>query len=87
MKSIVNWGVLSTAKIGREQVIPAIQASRYSRVLGIGSGNSDFAKTIALQHGIERVYDSYDKVLKIRRLRQCIYPYPIICMWSGQSKH
>lgn len=76
MKSIVNWGVLSTAKIGREQVIPAIQASRYSRVLGIGSGNSDFAKTIALQHGIERVYDSYDKVLEDPKIEAVYIPLP-----------
>lgn len=76
MKSIVNWGVLSTAKIGREQVIPAIQKSKFSRVLGIGSENSDFAKTIASQHGIERVYDSYDKVLEDPEIEAVYIPLP-----------
>ncbi|QRX63529.1 Gfo/Idh/MocA family oxidoreductase [Dysgonomonadaceae bacterium zrk40] len=76
MNSIVNWGVLSTAKIGREQVIPAIQASQFSRVLGIGSENSDLAKTIASQHGIERIYNSYKKLLKDPQIEAVYIPLP-----------
>lgn len=76
MKSIVNWGVLSTAKIGREQVIPAIQKSKFSRVLGIGSENRDFAKKIASQHGIDRIYDSYNKILEDPEIEAIYIPLP-----------
>ena len=34
MAQTVNWGILSTAKIGREKVIPAMQKGSVSRVLG-----------------------------------------------------
>lgn len=76
MKRIVNWGVLSTAKIGREKVIPAIQASKCSRVLGIGSENREFATTIAAQHGIERIYDSYEKLLEDPDIEVVYIPLP-----------
>jgi len=76
MKRIVNWGVLSTAKIGREKVIPAIQESQCSRVLGIGSENTDFVKTIAAQHGIERIYDSYEKLLEDSDIEAVYIPLP-----------
>jgi predicted dehydrogenase len=33
----IRWGVLSTAKIGREKVIPAIQQSKYGSVIAIAS--------------------------------------------------
>lgn len=76
MERKVNWGVLSTAKIGREKVIPAIQASKFSRVVGISSENKDFAKTIADQHGIEKVYDSYEKLLQDPEIEIVYIPLP-----------
>ena len=33
----VSWGVLSTAKIGREKVIPAMQQGQYSKMDAIAS--------------------------------------------------
>ena len=36
-KNIVNWGIISTAKIGWEHVIPAIKKSKNSKVLGLAS--------------------------------------------------
>ena len=33
----VNWGILSTAKIGREKVIPAMQKGQWSHVGAIAS--------------------------------------------------
>ena len=33
----VRWGVLSTAKIGLEKVIPAMQIGKYSEIAAIAS--------------------------------------------------
>ena len=37
----VRWGILSTAKIGREKVIPAMQASEYCEIVAIASANKE----------------------------------------------
>ena len=37
MKDRISWGVLSTAKIGREKVIPAMQRGTYCQVAAIAS--------------------------------------------------
>lgn len=59
----VNWGVLSTAKIGTDKVIPAIQGSDHGRVLGIASRGHDRAESAARDLGIERSYGSYEELL------------------------
>lgn len=76
MERKVKWGVLSTAKIGREKVITAIQASKFSQVVGIGSENTDFAKAIADQHEIEKIYDSYEKILEDPEIEVVYIPLP-----------
>ena len=38
-KRIINWGILSTAKIGWEHVIPAIKKSKNSKVKALASRN------------------------------------------------
>jgi predicted dehydrogenase len=59
----VSWGVLSSAHIGMAKVIPAIQASRRGRVLGIASRDAGRAAAVARSLGIERSYGSYDELL------------------------
>src|SRR5258708_1305656 len=63
MEKRVRWGVISTADIGRKRVIPAIQASRNSIVLGIASRDEDRARACAKDLGIERAYGSYEALL------------------------
>lgn len=43
----IRWGILSTAKIGREKVIPAIQAGEYCEVVGIASRSRGRAQAVA----------------------------------------
>jgi len=59
----VNWGVLSTAKIAREHVIPAMQAGDATNVLAIASREEDRARDLARQFGIPKAYGSYDALL------------------------
>lgn len=59
----LRWGVLSTAKIGREQVIPAINASQYGEVTAIASRDQDRAVETAESLDIGKVYGDYDTLL------------------------
>lgn len=59
----IRWGVLSTAKIAREKVIPATQRSRFGTISAIASRELAHAKAVATQLGIEQAYGSYDELL------------------------
>jgi predicted dehydrogenase len=59
----IRWGVLSTAKIGVEKVIPAIQRSQRGRVTAIASRDKARAQAAAGKLGIEKAYGSYAELL------------------------
>ena len=46
-KKIIHWGILSSAKIGWEHVIPAILKSKNSKLVAIASRNTLRAKKLA----------------------------------------
>ncbi|WP_281926620.1 Gfo/Idh/MocA family protein [Roseibium album] len=60
--SKIRWGIVSTAKIGREKVIPGIKASKTGVVAAIASRNRDKAGEIAGELGIEKAYGSYEEL-------------------------
>ena len=74
--SKVRWGVLSTAKIGREKVIPAMQAGMHSQITAIASANTEQAKAIAKEHNIATVYDSYEALLADPNIDAVYIPLP-----------
>lgn len=59
----VRWGILSTAKIGREKVIPGIQRSQTGIAAAIASRDGARARAAADQLGIEKSYGSYEELL------------------------
>jgi predicted dehydrogenase len=59
----IRWGILSTARIATEHVIPAIQTSRYGSVSAISSRDQASAETVAARLGIGRAYGSYEALL------------------------
>jgi predicted dehydrogenase len=59
----VRWGVLSTASIGTEKVIPAMQRAEGCEVVAIASRDSARAAEAAADLGIDRSYGSYDDLL------------------------
>jgi len=61
--SKVRWGILSTAKIGRVQVIPAMQKGEYVEVTAIASRNAEKAHSTADELGIAKVYADYESLL------------------------
>lgn len=61
--SKIRWGVLSTALIGTEKVIPAIQRSQRGRVTAIASRDKARAEAVARDLGIDKDYGSYAELL------------------------
>ncbi|PUA28878.1 MAG: NAD-binding protein [Cellvibrio sp. 79] len=59
----LRWGVLSTAKIGREKVIPALQNSAHNQVVAICSRTLESAQTVADQLHITKAYGHYHELL------------------------
>jgi predicted dehydrogenase len=76
MSDFVAWGVLSTAKIAREKVIPAIQQSERGRVRAIASRNEAVAKEAAEDLKIDRAYGSYEDLLADPEIEAVYIPLP-----------
>ena len=58
-----RWGVISTAKIGVEKVIPAMQRCESAEVVAIASRDAQKAASAARRLGIDRHYGSYEELL------------------------
>jgi predicted dehydrogenase len=58
-----RWGVLSTAKIAREQLLPAMLDSENGTVTAIASREFDKARALATRFGAEHAFGSYDELL------------------------
>lgn len=72
----VRWGVLSTAKIGSETVIPALQAAASCEVVALASRNLERAEAAAEAQGLPAAYGSYEALLADPDLDAVYIPLP-----------
>ena len=72
----IKWGILSSAKIGLKQVIPAIQQGELSEVIAICSRSLEKAKVAASSLGIEKAYGSYEALLQDPEVDVIYNPLP-----------
>jgi predicted dehydrogenase len=72
----VRWGVLGTAKIATEHVIPAMKASAYCEVVAIASRNLARAEETARWLGLSRAYGSYEELLGAADIDAVYIPLP-----------
>ena len=75
MKKLL-WGVLSTAKIGLEKVIPAMQKGKHCEMAAIASQSLEKAQTAAAQLGIPKAYGSYAELLADAEIDAVYIPLP-----------
>jgi len=82
--SKIRWGILSTAKIGTEQVIPAMQSGKYCEIMAIASRNLDKAQAAARRLGIPKAYGSYEELLADPDIDAIYNPLPnhLLVHWS-----
>jgi len=71
-----RWGVLSTAKIARDHVIPAILESENSVLAGIASRDEARARALADRFGAPRAFGSYDALLASDEIDGVYIPLP-----------
>ncbi len=60
---MIKWGILSTAKIGIDRVIPAILESENGIVAAIASRDEKKARTVATRFAIPNAFGSYEELL------------------------
>lgn len=63
MTEKIRWGILSTARIGRDRVIPAMQKAHNAEVTAVASRNLATAESFAADLGIPRAFGSYEEML------------------------
>jgi len=76
MPTKLRWGILSTAKIGIKQVIPAIQQSSNGGVAAIASRDAQTAQAVAKPLNIPRTPGSYDALLDDPEIDAIYIPLP-----------
>lgn len=62
MNKPVNWGIISTAKIGQVHVIPAMQKSDEINIAALASRDLSRAEEVAKELGIAKAYGSYEEL-------------------------
>jgi len=73
---MLRFGILSTATIGKEHVIPAIQSATNANVVGIASRKLSSAKRLAQQCGATFAFGSYDEMLASDDIDAVYIPLP-----------
>ncbi|MGH9167033.1 MAG: Gfo/Idh/MocA family protein [Acidimicrobiia bacterium] len=72
----LRWGVLGTAKVARQKVIPAIQSAPRCEVVAIASRDPVRAGEAAQSLGIGRAYGSYQELLEDPEVEAVYIPLP-----------
>ena len=71
-----RWGVLSTAKIGREQLLPAIVDSENGVLSAIASRDLSKAKALGERFGARHAFGSYEELLASKEVDGVYIPLP-----------
>jgi predicted dehydrogenase len=83
----IRWGILSTARIATNHVIPGIAASRYGSVAAIASRDLGTAREVASGLGIGRAHGSYEELLADPEVDAVYNPLPnhLHISWSVKA--
>ena len=73
---MIRWGILGTAKIAREQLVPAIQASRNGTLQAVASRSQASADAFAERFGMPLAYGSYEDLLSSPEVDAIYIPLP-----------
>ncbi|MEI5679114.1 MULTISPECIES: Gfo/Idh/MocA family protein [unclassified Mesorhizobium] len=71
-----RWGVLSTAKIAREQLLPAIADAQNGVISAIASRDAQKARALADRFGAPQAFGSYDELLASDTVDGVYIPLP-----------
>ncbi len=74
--AVLRWGILSTAGIAREKVIPGIQRADRCRIVAIASRDAVRAAQVAREVGIPTAHGSYQALLADPNVDAVYIPLP-----------
>ena len=72
----VKWGVISTANIGLEKVLPGMMKSADIEIVAISSRKLKSAQAAAAKLGIPKAYGSYEAMLADPEIEAVYNPLP-----------
>src|SRR5271170_7627161 len=72
----VRWGILSTAAIGLNKVIPAMRRAEHCAIVAIASRDLARAKSAADKLGIPKAFGSYQELLADAEVEAIYNPLP-----------
>jgi len=72
----VRWGVLSTANIGTQKVLPAMQQGQFCEIAALASRSQATGQAAATRLGIPKVYGSYEALLADPEIDAIYNPLP-----------
>ena len=72
----IKWGILGTAKIAQEKVIPAMLKGKFTEITAIASRDLNRAQETAKKFGIPKAYGSYDELLHDGDIQTVYIPLP-----------
>lgn len=73
---MLKFGIMSTAKIGYEQVVPAIQQASNAKLVAVASRDGKRAKSMAETFNAPLAYDSYEALLESSEFDAVYIPLP-----------
>ena len=76
MADKIHWGILSTAKIGRQKVTPAIIDSSNGEVVAVASRNLEKAREYADELDIPEAFGSYEELFDKSKVDAIYNPLP-----------
>ena len=76
MTNSLNWGILGTARIATDSVIPAIRTSKNGKVVAIASRSQAKAEAAGRALGIPEWYSSYERLLSSSAVDAIYIPLP-----------
>lgn len=84
---MLRWGILSTAKIARERLIPAILAAEGSTLAAIASRDEARARALADHCGAPLAFGSYEALLASDEVDAVYVPLPTAqhVEWTGHA--
>jgi predicted dehydrogenase len=74
--SPLRWGILSTAAIAADHVVPALHGADGHEVTAVGSRDAERARAWAQDHGIARSHGSYEDLLADDHVDAIYNPLP-----------
>jgi len=87
MSSTTKWGILGTAKIARQALVPGIREAAGSELYAVASRNPDSAARFAAEIGVPKSYGSYDSLLEDPEVEFVYIPLPnhLHLEWSRKA--